>query len=53
MTPATMNPYFYIKALVWIAIVALCCSIFTDFWVPMIVGAVLVTLLVRLALPGR
>ena len=48
-----MNPIPYIKAFAWISIVALACSIFTEFWIPMVVGAVLVTLLIRLALPGR
>ena len=48
-----MNPIPYIKGFAWISIVALACSIFTEFWIPMIVGAVLVTLLIRLALPGR
>jgi hypothetical protein len=40
-----MNPFTYIRIFAWIAIVALACSIFTDFWIPMLVGAVLVTLL--------
>ena len=40
-----MNPFTYIRIFAWIAIVALACSIFTDFWLPMLVGAVLVTLL--------
>ncbi len=48
-----MNPYHYIKAFAWIAIVALVCSIFADFWIPMLVGAVAVTLLMRLVLPVR
>ena len=49
----TMNPVSYIKGFAWISIVALCCSIFSDFWLPMLVGAFIVTLLVRLALPPR
>ena len=48
-----MNPYHYIKAFAWIAIVALACSIFADFWIPMIIGAVAVTLLIRFVLPVR
>jgi hypothetical protein len=40
-----MNPFTYIRIFAWIAIISLACSIFTDFWVPMLVGAVLVTLL--------
>lgn len=43
-----MNPYPYLKGFAWIAIVALCCSLFTDFWLPMIIGAVLVFLLFNL-----
>lgn len=48
-----MNPYFYITAFAWISIVALACSIFHDFWIPLIVGAVIVVLLLRLALLFR
>ncbi len=48
-----MNPVFYIKTFAWISIVALCCSIFTDFWLPMLIGAVIVTVLVRIILPPR
>ena len=49
----TMNPVSYLKGFAWISIVALCCSIFSDFWLPMLVGAVIVTLLVKLATPPR
>jgi hypothetical protein len=48
-----MNPFPYIIAFAWIAIVALACSVFTDFWIPLIAGAVIVTLLMRLVLPAR
>ena len=48
-----MNPIPYIKCFAWISIVALCCSIFSDYWLPMLIGAVVVTLLVRLAIPPR
>jgi hypothetical protein len=44
-----MNPIAYLKGFAWISIVALCCSIFSDFWLPMLLGAVVVTLLVRFA----
>ena len=44
-----MNPIAYIKGFAWIAIVALCCSIFSDFWLPMLVGATVITLLVKFA----
>jgi hypothetical protein len=45
----TMSPYPYVKAFAWISIVALCCSIFSDFWLPLVLGAAAITLLVRLA----
>jgi hypothetical protein len=48
-----MNPFTYIRIFAWIAIVALACSIFTDFWLPMLVGAVLVTLLTSLVTSPR
>ena len=44
-----MNPTAYLKGFAWISIVALCCSIFSDFWLPMLIGAALITLLVKLA----
>lgn len=48
-----MNPYNYIKAFAWISIVALTCSIFTSYWIPIVVGAVLAALLLRIVLPSR
>lgn len=39
-----MNPVPFIKCFAWISIVALCCSIFSDFWLPMLIGAALLTL---------
>ena len=50
---ATMDPYPYVKGFAWITIIALCCSICTNFWVPMLVGAAIVALLVKIALPSR
>ena len=44
-----MNPIAYLKGFAWISIVALCCSIFSDFWLPMLLGAIVVTLLVSAA----
>ena len=44
-----MNPTLYLKAFAWISIVALCCSIFSDFWLPMLIGAIAITLLVKFA----
>lgn len=43
-----MNHIAYIKCFAWISIVALCCSIFSDFWLPMLIGAAVVTVLFRL-----
>ena len=40
-----MNPKFLFLTFAWIAIVALSFSVLSDFWLPMLVGAVLVTLL--------
>lgn len=48
-----MNPFTYIRIFAWIAIVALACSIFTDFWIPMLCGAVAVTLLASLVATPR
>ena len=48
-----MNPIFYLKVFAWIAIVALCCAIFSDFWLPMLIGAVVITALIRLGSPPR
>jgi hypothetical protein len=44
-----MDPIPYIKGFAWIAIVALSCSIFSDFWLPMLVGAVVITVLIKLS----
>lgn len=42
-----MNYIAYLKVFAWISIVALCCAIFSHFWLPMLVGAVVATLLVK------
>ncbi len=47
-----MNPDSYIKSFAWISIVALSCSIFSDYWVPMLIGAALVTLFYRMLRPS-
>ncbi len=47
-----MNPVPYIKGFAWISIVALSCAIFTDYWVPMLIGAALVTLFYRMLRPS-
>ena len=33
-----MNPKFLLLIFVWIAIIALSCSVLSDFWLPMLVG---------------
>lgn len=48
-----MNPKFLFVVFAWISIIALSLSVITDFWLPMIVGAVLVTLLIRFATATR
>lgn len=48
-----MNPMTLFLTFAWLAIIALAMTILSDFWVPMLVGAVLVTVLVRLAAPAR
>ncbi len=42
-----MNPIAYLKGFAWISIVALSCSIFSDFWLPMLVGAAVINLLIK------
>jgi len=44
-----MNNLSYIKGFAWISIIALCCSIFSDYWLPILLGAILITLVVKLA----
>jgi hypothetical protein len=48
-----MNPFFYIKVFAWITIVALACTVFSDFWLPMLCGAVAITLLGSLVPESR
>jgi hypothetical protein len=48
-----MNPIFLFLIFAWIAIVALSFLVLSDFWLPMLVGAVLVTLLTSLAASPR
>ena len=43
-----MNPVAYLKGFAWLSIVALSCSIFSDFWLPMLIGAVVLTLFVKI-----
>lgn len=44
-----MNVIAYLKGFAWLSIVALACSIFSDFWLPMLAGAVAIALLIRFA----
>ena len=44
-----MNVIAYLKGFAWLSIVALACSIFSDFWLPMLAGAVVIALLIRFA----
>ena len=46
-----MNPKLLFLIFAWIAILALSFSVLSDFWLPMLVGAVILTLLVRIAVP--
>ena len=48
-----MNPKFLFLIFAWIAITALSLSVVSDFWLPMLVGAILVTLLIRFATSTR
>jgi hypothetical protein len=48
-----MNPKLLFLIFAWIAIVALSFSVLSDFWLPMLVGAVVITLLIRLAASPR
>ena len=43
-----MNPKFLFLTFAWISIIALSFSVFSSFWLPMLVSAVLVTFLVGL-----
>lgn len=48
-----MNPVFYLKLFAWIAITGLCCLIFADYWLPILIGTVVLTLVVLMATPRR
>lgn len=49
----TMTPRFLFLVFAWIAIIALSFSVLSDFWLPMLVGAAVITLLIRLAASPR
>lgn len=44
-----MNPTVLFLIFVWIAITALSFSVISSYWLPMLVGAVTITLLIKLA----
>jgi len=44
-----MNPKFLFFVFAWIAIIALSFSVISDFWLPMLLGALLVTFLSNFA----
>ena len=46
-----MNPVSYLTAFAWIAIVGLGCMIFMDYWIPILVGTVVLTVLLKLVSP--
>jgi LytS/YehU family sensor histidine kinase len=48
-----VKPWTLILIFAWLAISALAMNIISDFWVPMLVGAIIIALLVRVALPKR
>ena len=44
-----MNPIPYILGFVWIALVALAMSVLSDFWLPILIGAAAVAILLAIA----
>ncbi len=42
----SIDPVFYIKVFAWISITGICCVIFMDFWIPILLGSALFTYLV-------
>jgi len=44
-----MTPWTLFLIFAWLAIIALAMTILSDFWLPMLVGAVVITLLTKLA----
>jgi len=44
-----MNPLPLFLTYAWLAIISLACTILSTFWLPMLIGAVVVTFLARLA----
>jgi len=48
-----MKPWTLFLIFAWLAITALAMNLLSTFWLPMLIGAVVVSLLVRIALPKR
>lgn len=48
-----MKPWTLFLIFAWLSITALAMNILSDFWLPMLIGAATVTLLVRIALSKR
>ena len=48
-----MKPWTLILIFAWLAITALAMNILSDFWLPMLIGAFIIAMLVRIALPKR
>ena len=44
-----MNPKPYLHAFAWIPLVALGCTVVSDFWLPMLLGAVVVAVAARIS----
>ena len=48
LSPNTpINPRYYLKIFAWISIGALTCSIFSNAMLPVLIGAALITLMIR------
>ena len=44
-----MTPWSLFMIFAWLSIIALAMTILSDFWLPMLIGAVVITLLTKLA----
>lgn len=42
----SLKPAFYLKVFAWIAIGGIACSVFMDYWLPILFGGALFTYLV-------
>lgn len=47
-----MNPVFYIKGFAWLAFVAICIILISNFWLPVLLG-IGATVVMAILLPGR